>query len=105
MLINDPVCSYSLREAIEVGRVMEELGFLWLEEPFVEQELAPVPGAVRRAVTLPVMATEMLMHDVTLCAQWLSAGATDLVRVNARNGATGVIKLAHLAELHGATSR
>ena len=40
VLINDPVCSYSLRDAIEVGRVMEDLGFLWLEEPFYEQELA-----------------------------------------------------------------
>ena len=29
-LINDPVCSY-LREAIEVGHVMEELDFVWLE--------------------------------------------------------------------------
>lgn len=34
VLIKDPVCCYSLREAIEAGRVMEELGFLWLKEPF-----------------------------------------------------------------------
>ena len=103
MLINDPVCSYSLREAIEVGRVMEELGFLWLEEPFYEQELAQYQTLCAELKTMPVMATEMLMYDVTLCAQWLIAGATDLVRVNARNGATGVVKLAHLAELHGTT--
>src|SRR5207237_5652570 len=37
VLINDPVVSYSLREAIEVGRVMEELGFLWLEERFYDE--------------------------------------------------------------------
>ena len=36
LLINDPVCSYNLEEAIEVGKVMEELGFLWLEEPMHE---------------------------------------------------------------------
>jgi L-alanine-DL-glutamate epimerase-like enolase superfamily enzyme len=103
VLINDPVCTYSLREAIEVGQVMEELGFLWLEEPFVEQELAQYRRLCAELKTMPVMATEMLMHDVTLCAQWLIAGATDLVRANARNGATGVVKLAHLAELHGTT--
>ncbi|HEX2033569.1 MAG TPA: enolase C-terminal domain-like protein, partial [Chloroflexota bacterium] len=74
-LINDPVCSYSLREAIEVGKVMEELGFLWLEEPFREQELRQYQELCR-ALTIPVMATEMLMHDVDLCAQWLLAGAT-----------------------------
>jgi L-alanine-DL-glutamate epimerase-like enolase superfamily enzyme len=103
LLINDPVCSYSLREAIEVGRVMEELGFLWLEEPFYEQELSQYQTLCAELKTMPVMATEMLMYDTTLCAQWLLAGATDLVRVNARNGATGVVKLAHLAELHGTT--
>ena len=32
LLLNDPVCSYTLREAIEVGHV-EELDFVWLEEP------------------------------------------------------------------------
>jgi L-alanine-DL-glutamate epimerase-like enolase superfamily enzyme len=99
-LINDPVCSYSLREAIEVGQVMEELGFLWLEEPFREQELRQYQELCR-ALTLPVMATEMLMHDVNLCAQWLLAGATDLVRGNARGGTTALLKLAHFAELYG----
>ncbi len=99
-LINDPVCSYSLREAIEVGRVMEELGFLWLEEPFREQELRQYQELCR-ALTIPVMATEMLMHDVNICAQWLLAGATDLVRVNARGGTTALLKMAHFAELYG----
>ena len=95
-LINDPVCSYSLREAIEVGRVMEELGFLWLEEPFREQELRQYQELCRE-LTIPVMATEMLMHDVNICAQWLLAGATDLVRANARGGTTALLKLAHFA--------
>jgi L-alanine-DL-glutamate epimerase-like enolase superfamily enzyme len=99
-LINDPVCSYSLREAIEVGRVMEELGFLWLEEPFREQELRQYQELCR-ALTMPVMATEMLMHDVNICAQWLLAGATDLVRANARGGTTALLKMAHFAELYG----
>jgi L-alanine-DL-glutamate epimerase-like enolase superfamily enzyme len=103
VLMNDPVCSYSLREAIEVGRVMEALGFLWLEEPFYEQELAQYQLLCAELKTMPVMATEMLMYDVTLCAQWLIAGATDLIRGNARNGTTGLVKLAHLAELHGTT--
>jgi L-alanine-DL-glutamate epimerase-like enolase superfamily enzyme len=101
-LINDPVCSYSLREAIEVGRVMEELGFLWLEEPFREQEMRQYQELCR-ALTIPVMATEMLMHDVNICAQWLLAGATDLVRANARGGTTTLLKMAHFAELFGTT--
>lgn len=101
-LINDPVCSYTLREAIEVGRVMEELGFLWLEEPFREQELRQYQELCR-ALTIPVMGTEMLMNDVSICAQWLLAGATDLVRVSAaRAGTSALLKLANFAELYGA---
>ena len=79
---------------------MEELGFLWLEEPFREQELRQYQELCR-ALTIPVMATEMLMHDVNICAQWLLAGATDLVRANARSGTTALLKLAHFAELYG----
>lgn len=99
-LINDPVCSYDLREAIEVGRVMEELGFIWLEEPFHEQKLNHYQ-ILCRELTLPVMANEMLMHDVGLSAQWLIQGGTDRLRANARNGTSQVLKMAHFAELYG----
>ncbi|MCI0528379.1 MAG: hypothetical protein L0Y56_13145 [Nitrospira sp.] len=100
-LINDPVCSYSLREAIEVGHVMEELDFIWLEEPFHEQKMN-LYQELCRALTIPVMANEMLMHDVGLSAQWLIHGATDRLRANARHGTTQVLKMAHFAELYGA---
>lgn len=100
-LINDPVCSYDLREAIEVGHVMEELGFVWLEEPFHEQKLN-LYQELCRELTIPVMANEMLMHDMGLSAQWLIQGGTDRLRANARHGATQVLKLAHFAELYGA---
>lgn len=100
-LINDPVCSYSLREAIEVGRVMEELGFVWLEEPFHEQKMN-LYQELCRTLTIPIMANEMLMHDMGLSSQWLIQGATDRLRANARHGTTQVLKMAHFAELYGA---
>jgi L-alanine-DL-glutamate epimerase-like enolase superfamily enzyme len=100
-LLNDPVCSYSLREAIEVGQVMEELDFVWLEEPFHEQQMH-LYQELCSTLTLPVMANEMLMHDVALSAQWLIQGATDRLRANARHGVTQVLKMAHFAELYSA---
>ncbi len=100
-LINDPVCSYDLREAIEVGRLMEDLEFVWLEEPFHEQKLSDYQ-ALCRALTMPVMSNEMLMHDSGLSSQWLIQGATDRLRANARNATTQVLKLAHFAEQYGA---
>lgn len=99
-LINDPVCSYNLREAIEVGHVMEELGFVWLEEPFHEQKMHQYQELCRE-LTILVMANEMLMHDYGLSTQWLLQGATDRLRANARNGTTQVLKMAHFAEGYG----
>ena len=100
-LINDPVCSYTLREALAVGRVMEELGFLWLEEPMHEQKLN-LYQELCRGLDMPVMATETLMHDMDLTAQWLLQGGTDYLRARATYGTTQVLKLAHFAELQGA---
>jgi L-alanine-DL-glutamate epimerase-like enolase superfamily enzyme len=99
-LINDPVCSYTLRESIELGHLMEELDFVWLEEPMFEQRMN-LYQELCRELTLPVMATERLMHDIELSAQWLIQGATDRLRANARHGTTQVLKLAHFAELYG----
>lgn len=101
VLINDPVCSYDLREAIEVGHVMEELEFLWLEEPFHEQKMH-LYQQLCQELEMPVMANEMLMHDLGLSTQWLMHGATDLLRANARHGTTQVLKMAHFAEMYGA---
>jgi L-alanine-DL-glutamate epimerase-like enolase superfamily enzyme len=100
VLISDPVCSYTLREAVEVGHLMEELDFLWLEEPMHEQKMHQYQELCAE-LTIPVMSNETLMHDVGLSAQWLIQGATDRLRGNARNGTTQVLKMAHFAELYG----
>jgi L-alanine-DL-glutamate epimerase-like enolase superfamily enzyme len=99
LLLNDPVCSYDLAEAIEVGHVMEELGFLWLEEPMHEQKQHRYQQLCRE-LTIPVMSNETLMHDIGLSTQWLLSGATDLLRANARHGTTQVLKMAHFAEMY-----
>ncbi|MBI4219202.1 MAG: hypothetical protein HY682_03585 [Chloroflexi bacterium] len=99
-LMHDPVGIYSYEQAVKVGRALEELDYRWFEEPLPER----FHNKLRQlcdALDIPVLATEMLMNDVDLCAQWLISGATDLVRVNARHGTTAALKLAHLAELHG----
>ncbi|MDE0465360.1 MAG: hypothetical protein OXH93_23300, partial [Caldilineaceae bacterium] len=100
-LLNDPVCSYNLREAIEVGRAMEELDYIWLEEPMHEQKMNQYQELCSTLV-IPIMATERLMHDMDITAQWLIQGATDRLRARATFGLTQVLKLAHFAELHGA---
>ena len=53
------------------------------------------------ALDVPILAPEMMMNDIDLQAQWLISGATDMIRANARHGTTAILKLAHLAEMHG----
>ena len=38
-LMSDPVAEYTLDEAIRVGRQLERLNYIWLEEPFRDFEL------------------------------------------------------------------
>lgn len=99
-LMHDPVAIYSYEQAVKVGRALEELEYRWFEEPLPER----FHNRLRQlcdTLDIPVLATETMMNDVDLCAQWLISGATDLIRVNARGGTTAALKLAHLAELHG----
>jgi len=98
-LLHDPVCSYDLREAIEVGHLMEELDFVWLEEPLHEYKMHQYQELCRE-LTIPVMSNETLMADIGISTQWLMHGATDRLRGNARNGTTQVLKMAHFAEMY-----
>ena len=38
-LMIDPVCAYTLPEALRVGKVLEELNFYWFENPISDQDL------------------------------------------------------------------
>ena len=98
-LMHDPVCHYTLRDAIMMGRVLDDLDFLWLEEPMHEPKMHHYQQLCE-AVNIPILATETLMTDMWMCATWLIQGATDLLRGNARNGTSQILKMAHFAELY-----
>ena len=95
-------CAYSFHDAIRVGKALEYFRFGWFEEPLADRDQVHLQKLCD-ALHIPVLAPETLMHDVQLSAQWLISGATDMVRANGRLGATAVLKLAHLAELHNTT--
>ena len=100
-ILHDAVTAgYTFDEALKVGRALETLGFGWMEEPLPDREQRQLQRLCR-ALDIPILTAESLMHDITLSAQWLISGATDLLRTNARHGTTAMLKLAHLAELHG----
>ena len=100
-LMHDPVQQYSVEDAIRVGRELEKLNYLWIEEPLQEFDL---PGLKRLsdALDLPVMALESLPGNPYLAVPYLSAGAIDIVRQTGL-GITGQMKLASLAGMFGRT--
>ena len=93
-------CKYSFEEALRVGRALYELEYGWFEEPLADRDQIALQRLCA-ALDIPIVAPETMMHDLDLSAVWLISGATDSLRVNARHGTTPLLKLAHLAELHG----
>ena len=93
---------YDFDEALIIGKVLEELKFRWFEEPINDREQSLLKKLCKE-LSIPVLNPESMMNDLTLCAEWLISGSTDLLRVNARHGTTHVLKLADLAEAQGTT--
>lgn len=101
-LMHDPNASYSIREAVKVGRALENLNFYWLEEPINEFNLVGLRKLCRE-LEIPILTGEVFgRHPYSGIAQVIAMEAGDIVRNHAdRGGITGMIKIAHLAELFG----
>ena len=91
---------YTVGGAIRVGRVLEELGYWWFEEP-VQHYHSKAMGEVARRLDITVSAGE---QTYTL------SGIADLIEVGVRmvqpdivkmGGITGLMRCAALAQAHG----
>ena len=76
-LLHDAAGSpYTLREALRVGRALEELNYGWFEEAISDRDLQGLQTLCAE-LDIPVMALETLMHDYELCTAWVRANATE----------------------------
>lgn len=102
VLMTDPVADYTLETAIRVGRDLEKLDFYWFEEPFRDMEFSKY-AELCRVLDIPVAATEALSGGIHSIAQVIALRAADIVRadVSWKQGVTGTIKAARLAEANG----
>jgi D-galactarolactone cycloisomerase len=104
-LLADGNGAYSAREALVVGRALEGLGFLWLEEP-MNRERGSVrhPGydTLAAALDLPVAGGEGLTNRSDFEAM-LARRAVDVVQpdVTICGGIAEALFVAELAALHG----
>ncbi|WP_246778321.1 enolase C-terminal domain-like protein [Maritalea myrionectae] len=102
-LMSDPVAPYSFDEALRLGRELEKLGYLWLEEPLADENAAAL-RKLTAALDIPIVGTEVLAKHPYSLAEYLSTNVVDSIRadVSWSGGVTGVLKSAHLAESFGA---
>ncbi len=102
ILMSDPVGDYTLDEAVRVGRQLERLNYRWFEEPFRDFELYKYQELCR-TLDIPIAATETTRGCHWGVAQVIAQRAADIVRadVSWKDGITGTLKIAHLAESFG----
>ena len=101
-LMSDPVASLDLDAAVRLGRRLEQLGYLWLEEPLWDESFHAL-RELTRILDIPVVGCEVLAKHPYSVAECISTRVVDRVRadVSWTGGVTGVIKTARLAESFG----
>ena len=98
----DPFHYYSRLEALELANGLERLGYLWMEEPMDEHSMSSYVWLCEQT-SLPICGPETAEGKMYVRAEWIKAGACDMVRsgVGDVGGITGLIKCVHLAEAFG----
>jgi L-alanine-DL-glutamate epimerase-like enolase superfamily enzyme len=101
-LFLDPVIGYGYEDALRIGLAIQDLGFVWYEDPLPAQDIHGYTR-LKRHLHIPIMATETLVGGLNAFAPWITSGATDYLRgdVVLKGGITGLMKIAHLAEGFG----
>ena len=91
--------AYSYGGALRVGRILEELGFFWYEDPLADDDIYGY-AKLREKLHIPILATESAPGGLYGLPQFILQKATDMLRgdVPSKGGITGTIKTAHLAE-------
>jgi L-alanine-DL-glutamate epimerase-like enolase superfamily enzyme len=100
-LMLDPFHAYTREEALKVGREIEKLDFYWYEDPIPTKDLDGLVNLCR-VLDIPILVGEDI-HDCYSYVELLRRNAADHLRCVDVNvgGITGMLKVAHLAELFG----
>ena len=102
VLMLDVAKTYDYAGSLKVGRVLEELGFAWFEEPLPQYDMA---GYARLCgeLDIPVIGAETVAGSCHSIENYLNANALDQVLCDVywKAGVTGMLKTAQLCESRG----
>ncbi|GGL98700.1 mandelate racemase [Nakamurella endophytica] len=93
---------YTRMEALYLGKALQELDFTWYEEPMDEASMQSYRWLADQ-LDIPVIGPETAFGKYAVRAEWIMAGACDIVRagVNTGAGITPTMKSIHVAEAFG----
>jgi len=98
-LMLDPSHWYSRQDAVWLGRKLEELDFLWMEEPMEEASLSSYRW-LSDQLSLNILGPESMAGKHWTRAEWIAGGACDIIRCGVWDvgGITPSLKIAATAE-------
>jgi L-alanine-DL-glutamate epimerase-like enolase superfamily enzyme len=101
-LMIDAVSAYNQREALKVGRALEELDFYWYEEPLRDYDIHGYKMLADK-LDIPVMGVEVIEGSLYTTPEFITQRAIDIVRsdISFKCGVNQVKKTAALAEAFG----
>jgi L-alanine-DL-glutamate epimerase-like enolase superfamily enzyme len=99
-LMLDPNHWYSRQDTLWLGRQLEDLGFLWMEEMMEEASLSSYQWLSTNLTKLNVLGPESMEGKYWTRAEWASKGACDMIRTGVWDvgGIGPSLKCAHIAE-------
>lgn len=102
-LMLDPNHWYSRADALWLGQRLEELGFLWMEEPMEEASISSYQWLSGNLQRLNILGPETMTGKHWTRAEWIAKGACDMVRTGVWDvgGIGPSLKIGHLAESFG----
>ncbi len=98
----DASALWNYTDSLWFGRVLEELGYTWYEEPMREFDLGSY-AKLCDDLDIPILAAETSDGAHWNAAEFIRRGACDIMRTETlyKGGFTGGLKVAHLAESFG----
>lgn len=101
-LMFDASGAHDLGEAVRLAHVLEDAGFAWLEEPMREWGVEPY-RRLRTRARIPILSGETSAGLHRNIADFIVNDAADIVRtgVHYKDGITGALRIAHLADSFG----
>ena len=101
-LMFDGSAGWDYVQALEFGKAIQDLGFLWYEEPMREFYLGAYAKLADK-LDIPILGAETSDGIHFNMATWIEDGALDMVRVSSfyKGGFSGSMKIAHMAESFG----